>query len=156
MLKRLWQIHALDNGMLTTNDYDGKNGGISWFTGVKVVQVEAQLAMADAVTELFYQDMQGIIRLLPALPENCPDGSLYGIRGRGGVVCDLAWNDGKLSLFSLTAPYDGICRILPPDDSLVFRSRLGEIADVMCDGDMLVLACRAGEKYTYRRTEPTE
>ena len=89
-------------------------------------------------------------------PENCPDGSLYGIRGRGGVVCDLAWNDGKLSLFSLTAPYDGICRILPPDDSLVFRSRLGEIADVMCDGDMLVLACRAGEKYTYRRTEPTE
>ena len=128
MLKRLLQIHALDNGMLTTNDDDGKNGGISWFTGTKVVQVEAQIASAAAMTELFYQDMQGIIRLLPALPEDIPDGSLTGIRGRGGVICDLAWKDGALSAASLTVPYDGICRILPPEDGLVFRCQSGEIA----------------------------
>ncbi|MGN1451262.1 MAG: glycosyl hydrolase family 95 catalytic domain-containing protein, partial [Eubacteriales bacterium] len=142
-LKTLLHIHMLDNLMLTTNDYSGKNGGIPWFTGIKVLQIEAQLALADAVTELFYQDMQGIIRLLPALPGDCPDGTLTCIHGRGGVVCDLAWKAGKLTYFHMTVQKDGIYRIAVSEPSFFLSP------DGVWEDGVYVIRCQTGREYVW-------
>ena len=42
------------------------------------------------------QCVDGEIELLPALPRAWPNGSLRGVRARGGFELDLAWRDGML------------------------------------------------------------
>jgi len=42
------------------------------------------------------QSWGGEVRLLPALPRAWPEGSLYGVRARGGLELDLDWAKGKL------------------------------------------------------------
>ncbi|MBE6891581.1 MAG: glycoside hydrolase family 95 protein [Ruminococcaceae bacterium] len=96
-LETLLKIHGLDNLLMTTNDWDGKNGGITWFTGTKLMQVEAQLGFCSALTDMIFRDNKGIVQILPALPQHLPTGKLLGIKGRNGIQYDIRWENGKLS-----------------------------------------------------------
>jgi alpha-L-fucosidase 2 len=46
---------------------------------------------------------QLFIELLPALPENWKDGSVSGIRARGGISVNMTWKDSKVTALTLTA-----------------------------------------------------
>ncbi len=43
------------------------------------------------------------IELLPALPDNWKDGSVSGIRARGGIAVDMAWENSRVTALTLTA-----------------------------------------------------
>ena len=123
LLETLIRIHLIGNLMFTTNDHTGVKGGIKWFLGTKVMQVDAQLGLISSLSEMVYQDTQSIIRLLPALPEILSNGSLEGIRGRYGFMGDLYWENGALKEYKLTSTLGGRCKI---------RYR-GEKIKVTCD-----------------------
>ena len=44
------------------------------------------------------------IELLPALPDNWKEGSISGIRARGGITVDMTWENRRVTRLTLTAP----------------------------------------------------
>lgn len=59
-------------------------------------QIDANLGYAAAVHEMLVQSHLGVIHLLPALPKAWPNGSVRGMRVRGGYELDMRWRDGRL------------------------------------------------------------
>ena len=154
ILYPLTQYHMLENGFLTINDYAQK-GGLSWFPGIKVMQVEALLGVLGVVTEMLLSDADGILTPLPALPTDLPSGSCQGLRVRAPLTVDISWQSHRLTELVLHATDDTLCQIdlsrsICRDDpmGLAYLDALPVGASIK--GGILSLHLCRGEKYVIR------
>ncbi|HWU48382.1 MAG TPA: glycoside hydrolase family 95 protein [Asticcacaulis sp.] len=60
-------------------------------------QIDGNFGGAAGILEMIVQSWGGEIHLLPALPSEWPEGSLRGVRARGGVELDIDWSKGRLT-----------------------------------------------------------
>lgn len=57
---------------------------------------------------------RGVIRLLPALPDEWKSGEFTGLCARGGFTADAVWHNGAVTSLKVSTQIGGECEIVYP------------------------------------------
>lgn len=88
---------------------EGYDGGAysNLFGACPPFQMDSNFGYTAGVTEMLLQSHADEINLLPALPAAWNEGSVTGLRARGGVTVAVGWKARKLTRATLTATKTG-------------------------------------------------
>ncbi|NQU23642.1 MAG: hypothetical protein HQ567_20355 [Candidatus Nealsonbacteria bacterium] len=89
-------------------------------------QVDGTFGACAGIAEMLLQSHVGEIRLLPALPKAWPEGSVRGLRARGGFQVDLRWKDSQLVSATIHSEFDGPCKVSYGEKTEELNLRAGE------------------------------
>ncbi len=78
----------------------------------RIFQIDGNLGGTAAVIEMLLQSYHGELHFLPALPKAWPNGSVSGLRARGGITVGIEWRKGNMAGASLEASVTQECTII--------------------------------------------
>lgn len=97
----------------------GERGGTypNLFCAHPPFQIDGNFGGAAGIMEMLLQSHDGVIDILPALPDNWSSGSFRGLRARGGISVDCTWKEGEVVSVSVVAEHDCTVTLRLPDGS---------------------------------------
>jgi alpha-L-fucosidase 2 len=90
-------------------------------------QIDGNFGFTAGIAEMLVQSHEpGMIRLLPALPDAWQNGSVKGLRSRGGYTLDMEWKNGKLTRIVIKSDHTGSIKLIINGEEDVVSIAKGE------------------------------
>jgi alpha-L-fucosidase 2 len=106
------------------------------FCSCPPMQIDGNFGGTAGIAEMLLQSQNGAVHLLPALPEAWAEGSVRGLRARGGFEVSMRWSGGKLTGATVLSQLGGPCAVRYGGKTVTMRTSPGRTYPV--DGKRLL------------------